>query len=138
MVMIDRRQRSRTLYLRGVSDPLVREAKAVAARRGITLTRLVSEALAETLRARAPKEGKRLDSLKADMAWYHAHKDDLLGRYGGEYAAIMSQKVIDHDKEFGRLAGRIFARFGARPVFMPKIVSGERTVHIPSPRVLRT
>ncbi|MDR7397448.1 MAG: DUF5678 domain-containing protein [Armatimonadota bacterium] len=41
--------RGRTLYLRGLPEPLVREAKATAARRGITLAALVAEALRQVV-----------------------------------------------------------------------------------------
>ncbi len=136
--MRDEQRRVTIVYLRGVPRQLVREAKAVAARRGITLTALVSEALAEVVKARVPEDERNPnDSLQADMAWYQLHKPKLLRRYNGEYVAIVGQKVIDHSNKFAPLARRLFTRFGSGHIFMPKVVSGERIANIPSPRVVR-
>jgi hypothetical protein len=126
-----------TLYLRAVPEHLVREAKAAAARRGVTLTAFVSEALAQSLGVDAPERQGVTGTLHAEMAWYEAQKQNLLRRYRGEYLAIAHKKVIDHDKEFGPLARRVFKRLGVRPVFMPMCVDGERVVTIPSPRVAK-
>jgi hypothetical protein len=126
-----------TLYLRGVPAPLVREAKVAAARRGITLTALVAEALARCLDA-APPGGEELPAdLQAEKAWYEAHQKDLAGRYRGQYVAIVDQRVVDHDKAFGPLANRVFARFGVRPIFMPRCLDGDRVANLPSPRIAR-
>lgn len=126
-----------TLYLRGVPESLVREAKAAAARRGITLTALVSEALTRALQVGQAGEAELPPDLRAEMAWYEAHRDDLLKRYRGEYLAIVNRRVVDRDKTFGALAARVFERLGVRPVFMPKCVPGERVVSIPTPRAAR-
>ncbi len=126
-----------TLYLRSVPEGLVREAKAAAARRGVTLNVFVSEALAATLGIDVPGKAERPQGLGADMAWYETHKQNLLRRYRGQYVAIVNRRAVDHDREFGRLARRVFKRFGVRPVFMPRCVDGERVVAIPSPRVAR-
>jgi hypothetical protein len=148
-----------TLYLRSVPDEVVREAKAAAARRGVTLAAFVSEALASTLGLQTPggpvargPSGAPTDrasggaasdrarppaGLEAEMAWYDAHRRTLIPRYRGQYLAIANQKVIDHDKDFDRLARRVFARLGPRPVFMPKCVDGERVVTLATPKVAR-
>ncbi len=124
-----------TLYLRSVPDHVVREAKAAAARRGITLTAFVTEALTDIVNAEQPNGAP--DDLRSEISWYEAHKDELLRRYRGEYLAIANQRVVDHDKMFGTLARRTFKRLGLRPVFMPKCTEGERLVRIRSPRVAR-
>lgn len=147
--MATRRKKGATLYLRGVPEQLVREAKAAAARRGITLTALVSETLARVLAAGSPVEGERVrarqipDELREGIAWFEAHRAEVLERYPDEYVAITGRGVIDHDREFEPLARRVFARHGVRPMFMPKTApeggrSDERIVNIPSPRLLRT
>jgi hypothetical protein len=113
-----------TLYIRGVPRTIVRESKALAARRGITLTALVIEALGRVVGAdsapRAAEPSGSLGGLEADMAWYRAHKQALEGRYSGQYLAIAEQRVVDHDPEFGALAQRALERFGSSPIFMPR------------------
>jgi plasmid stability protein len=138
-----------TLYLRSLPEDLVREAKAAAARRGLTLTAFVREALAravgietpaaparEAPRQTPPRE-VRPEGLEADMAWYESRRRSLVRRYRGEYLAIVNRRVADHDREFDRLARRMFRRFGVRPIYMPKCEGEERVVTVASPRVAR-
>ncbi len=126
-----------TLYLRAVPEHLVREAKAAAARRGLTLTAFVTDALGQALGSEGPEQRGNSVNLEAEMAWYQSHKPELLRRYAGEYLAVVDRKVLDHDRAFDPLARRVFKRLGVRPVFMPRCVDGERVVSLPSPRVVR-
>jgi hypothetical protein len=119
-----------TLYLRGVSRPVAREAKAAAARAGRSLGSWVSEALARATgtAGAAPDAGEWGD----DLAWYAANEASLEGRYPGEYVAIVRRTVVDHDSDFEALARRVFARFGTRSICMPRV--GRREVRVRSPR----
>ncbi len=123
-----------TLYLRGLPEAMVREAKAAAARRGITLAALVVEALKQTLPAETP--AREADDLAHSMAWFQTHRARLLRRYRGQYVAILGERVIDQDRDFHALATRVFRRLGPRPVFMPKVTEEERAVRLPSPSVV--
>jgi hypothetical protein len=120
-----------TLYLRGLPDALVRAVKAEAARRGITLTALVAEFLRTGVGSDV-QNGASQD-LSGDIRWYQANRRRLLRRYRDEYVAIHEGKVVDHDRNFDALASRVFARFGPRPVFMPKVTEEDRVVRLPSP-----
>lgn len=121
---------ARTLYVRGVPDSLLRAAKAEAARRGTTLTAFVLDAIQRSVGAPTDQDGTLAD----DMRWFEGHRATLLRRYEGQYVAIVDGKVVGHDADFGALADRVFARYGKRPVFMPRCVRGEREVVIRSPR----
>jgi anaerobic glycerol-3-phosphate dehydrogenase len=123
--------RNTTLYLRGVPTSLVRELKAQAARRGLTLTAL---AIAGLTRALGTESQDDLKPLEADMAWYDAHQRQLLRRYAGEYLAIADRRVLDHDPDFSALARRVFAKVGVRPIFMPQCVPSDQIVHLRSLR----
>lgn len=123
-----------TLYLRGIPKNLVRELKARAARQGLTLTALAIAALSRASRAARPDD---LKPLEADMAWYKTHRHRLYRQYPGEYLAILDRRVEDHDPDFSALAARVFAKVGARPVFMPQAVETDRTVRLRSPRLAR-
>ncbi len=153
--------RGTTLYLRGLPEPLVREAKAAAARRGVTLTALVAEALQQALGASVPLpgtgrarpgtagrpgptsrkgwagKGDVADRLAESMRWFEANRGRLLRRYRDRYVAIEGGRVIDHDRDFDALARRVFARVGPGPVFMPKVTPEERVVAVPSPRLVQ-
>ena|SRR5437762_2094500 len=125
----------KSLFLRGMPTELVREAKAAAARRGATLTALVSEALARSLGvdSEAPD---RADDLQRDIIWYRANRPTLLQRYRGEYVAIVDATVVDHGRDFNALAARVFARFGNRNIYIPRVQAAEPTARIRSPRRL--
>jgi hypothetical protein len=127
------RSERKALFLRGMPTELVREVKAVAARRGVTLTEMVTEALSRSLGvARAPQD--RADDLDHDIAWYRKHRAALLRRYRGEYVAIIDGKVVDHGRDFSALAGRVFKRFGNRSIYMPRVEATQPTAKIRSPR----
>ena len=119
---------STTLFVRGVPRRVVRDAKAAAAREGRTLGGWVTDRLA---RATGLSEG-RADPLQEEFAWYETHRARLARRYAGEYVAIVNQAVVDHDVAFDDLAARVFARFGVRPICMPRV--GRDEVRVRSPR----
>jgi len=125
-----------TLYLRGVPRELVREAKAEAARRGMSLTAFAKEALARALGGGGEEDGMR--TIRPDLDWFEANRMRLVKRYRDEYVAIVNKKVVDHDADFSALAQRVFAKFGPDPVAMPKVTPEKRVVRIPTPmRVAR-
>ncbi len=126
-----------TMYLRNMPGRLAREAKSAAARRGTTLTAIVREALERYLSDNREAPPDELEPLAKDMAWYEANKRKLLRRYAGQYVAIVDGHVVDHDKEFAPMAQRVFRRYGVRAIFMPKVVPGQRVVHLPSPQLVR-
>lgn len=142
--MATRTPKHAVLYLRGMPRRLVREAKAEAARQGITLTAFVSQCLARALGRSASGDAQSLlpKDLRKSAAWFEAHKHELLRQYPGEYVAIVNEGVVDHDRKFDPLARRLFSSFGVRPILVPKltpeIARGPEIVNIPSPRVVRS
>lgn len=123
-----------TLYLRNVPARLVREAKVKAAREETTLTAVVIEALSRSLESPEIVESTAEDELRESMRWYDANRTRLLRRYRDEYIAVAEDEVIDHDADFERLAMRVFARMGTRPIFMPRVTERTRPVRVRSPR----
>ncbi|HEY3236546.1 MAG TPA: hypothetical protein VGJ84_17645 [Polyangiaceae bacterium] len=131
---------STTLYLRGIPRKVLRETKAAAAREGVTLSRWVSDLLArsigtETGRWPRPAADARVGELEDAKAWYESRKVQLERKYGAQYIAILGRRVLDHDTDFDRLARRVFAKIGLRPVYMPRV--GEWEIRIRSPRRAR-
>ncbi len=119
-----------TLYVRGVPRPLVREAKAAAAREGRTLGSWVADRLARATGTASQPTGT--EELRDDLAWYEANQTRLERKYPGKYVAIVHRAVVDHDVDFQALAQRVFARFGTRSICMPRV--GRREVRVRSPR----
>ena len=129
-----------TLYLRGIPRKLVREAKAEAARRGMSLTAFAREALARALGigtlgadASRSQEPEGIEAIRPDLDWFEANRKRLLRRFRDEYVAIVHRKVVDHDPDFGALAQRVFAKHGMRSIAMPKVTAEEQVVEIPTP-----
>jgi hypothetical protein len=127
------------VYLRGIPSDVVREAKAVAARRGVTLAGFVADILARAVREPAP-EAKPIqtDDLDDEMRWYARNRDKLVREYDGEYVAILGNRVLDHDQSFEALAQRVFTAQGARNIFMPRVSAADRPLRVRSPRVARS
>jgi hypothetical protein len=123
----------KALFLRNVPTALVREAKAAAARRGETLTTIVTEALARSLSV-AGETQDRPDDLHRDIVWYQKNRAKLLRRYRGEFVAIVDAAVVDHGHDFSALATRVFSRFGSRNIYMPRVQLDEPEARIRSPR----
>jgi hypothetical protein len=73
-----------------------------------------------------------MDELRDDLSWYASNEALLTAQYPDEYIAIVRRAVVDHDGDFEALAGRVFARFGARSICMPRV--GRRQVRVRSPR----
>ena len=125
-------ERKTTLYLRGMDRSVVREAKARAARGGMTLAKIVSDALAQS----SELDSVANDDLSQAMRWYAENRTRLLRRYRGEYVAIESDRVLDHDADFSALAERVFRAIGERAVFMPMVGAEEELAQVRSPRVV--
>lgn len=124
------------VYLRGIPADVVREAKAAAARRGVTLAGFVAETLSRALRQPESSSDQTAD-LNADMRWYERNRERITREHAGEYVAVLERKVIDHDPNFEDLAERVFAREGARNVFMPHVAGKRGPVRVRSPRRVR-
>jgi hypothetical protein len=127
-------EKTSTLYVRNVPAALVREAKVKAAREGTTLGAVVIDALQRSMLEGAPTASPDGHELDDDMRWYQAHRAELFERYQGRYVAIADGAVIDDDLDFDRLATRVFARMGTKPIFMPRVLEGEEKAQVRSPR----
>jgi hypothetical protein len=137
-VVMTTKAASKAVYLRGLPPEIVREAKAAAARRGVTLAGFVAETLTRALeQLEALPGGDRGNDMKRDQRWFERNRERLLRKYVGEYVAIVGEAVIDHDTDFEPLAERVFASQGVRDIFMPLVSAGQPAARVRSPRVLR-
>jgi hypothetical protein len=123
------------VYLRGLPSEVVREAKAAAARRGVTLGGFIAEALSKAMRERESSSSALANDLSGELRWYEKNRERLVKEYGGQYVAIVGGRVIDHDASFEALAERVFAREGARNIFMPRVSSSKEPLRVRSPRL---
>ena len=97
-------------------------------------SRRIADALARGLQLRG-KGGDPLDNdVELAMKWYARNRPRLVRRYNGQFVAILGRRVLDHDRDFGALAERVFKRVGVRSVFMPRVQPREERVHVRSLR----
>ena len=128
---------SKTLYLRGIPEGLVRRAKVRAAEQGTTLSAVVASALERHLDSADAEPDPQIAALASDMDWYADDRDAVLRDHEGDYVAIVDHAVVDHDTAFAPLASRISERYGRRPVFITRCDREERPLRLRSPRVPR-
>ena len=58
----------------------------------------------------------------------------LVTLYEGQFVAIIDDSVADSDADFSELANRVYAKYGYKDIFMPK-VKERKTAEIRSPRI---
>jgi cyclopropane fatty-acyl-phospholipid synthase-like methyltransferase len=73
--------------------------------------------------------------LELGKKYFEANKKGLLKKYQNKYIAILNNKVVGSDKDFSRLAERVYKKFGYQTIYMPFVSEQKRTVKIPSPRI---
>lgn len=78
---------------------------------------------------------KDTDILELAKKFYLDHKENLLKKYKGKYIAILNNKVIGSDKDFSKLAQRVYKKYGYQTIYMPFVEIEEKVVRIPSPRI---
>jgi len=128
------------VYLRGIPSEVVREAKAAAARRGLTLAGFVTDTLSRALQRREPEpeaSARPSADIGRELRWYERQRAALTRDYAGQYVAIVGQRVIDHDPDFEALAERVFASHAGQHVFMPRVAAGKPSARVRSPRLRR-
>lgn len=81
----------------------------------------------------APVNDKTI--LELGKKYFEANKKDLLKKYQNKYIAILNDKVIGSDKDFSKLAERVYKKFGYQTIYMPFVSRQEKIVRIPSPRI---
>jgi hypothetical protein len=79
------------IYVKGVSEELYREVKAQSAKLGKTISEVVTFALQDWLRRKAPEEDKEF--LQNNLA-YEAIEDEVATGYSGKYIAIERGKIV--------------------------------------------
>ncbi|MFH1258850.1 MAG: DUF5678 domain-containing protein [Elusimicrobiota bacterium] len=67
--------------------------------------------------------------------YFEANKKDLLKKYQNKYIAIFNNKVVGSDKDFPKLAERIYKKYGYQTIYIPFVSEQKRIVKIPSPRI---
>ena len=139
---------TKPIYLRGIPAHVVREAKAIAARRGTTLAGFVADAIVRAIEQQQPSAGGEpamhserseaaplTDDLSSEIRWFEQQRERIARDLAGEYVAIIEHEVVDHDPDFEALAKRVFSKHGLRNVFMPHVDAQTKPLRVRSPRV---
>ena len=89
----------------------------------------------EELEVEKPIIPKDASILEVAKKYYVEHKEILLEKYKGKYIAILNNKIVGSDKDFSKLAKRVYKKYGYQTIYMPFVGGKDRIVRIPSPRV---
>jgi hypothetical protein len=122
-IMISKKSTAlRHLFLRDLPADLVRRAKGEAALRGVSLARFVRHAIEAALKEKAL--GVTTVDVPAEIAqaqqWYAAHGEEF-AQMAGEYLAITSEGLLDHDTDLQQLTERVWDKIGYRSIFTPRV-----------------
>ncbi|MBI4276866.1 MAG: hypothetical protein HY660_00295 [Armatimonadetes bacterium] len=132
-----RSQEYSALHLRGLPADLVRRLKASAAAQGLTLTDYAMHLLERGVAGGDAEGGSPAGEFHQAVRYYRRHRATLARKYGGQYVAIVGNRVVDADPSLEALSVRVFRTLGNRDVYMPKVGEEPRTVWMRSPRVIR-
>ena len=58
-------------------------------------------------------------------------------KYKGKYIAVFRGNIVGYDKDKGRLARRVYKKYGYIPIYIGKVTLKERLVEIPSPELAK-
>ena len=102
-----------------------------------------NEVIAELVKAHVERESRdpqqveylhRIEELR--MGFLKALSELLKDpRYRGRYVAFFEGRVVDSDEEKGRLARRVYERYGYVPIYIDLVAPDERRVEVPSPEL---
>ena len=73
--------------------------------------------------------------IESGKKYFEANKKELLTKYEDKYIAILNNKIVGSDKDFSKLAERIYKKFGYQTIYIPFVSEQKRIVKIPSPRI---
>ena len=76
-----------------------------------------------------------VEILEFSKRYFDENKASLLTKYEGKYVAILNNRVIGSDKDFSKLAQRIYKKHGYQTVYMPFVEVKKKIFKIPSPRI---
>jgi len=121
------------VHLRGIPAEIERLTKAEAARRGITLSEFMSQAIVLATRAYESDAERRLAPLAAERAWYDGHREEVAREYDGKVVAILDSGVIYAGDTLVDVANEARAHFGDRPIYVVNLTTSRKRSLAPSP-----
>ena len=89
----------------------------------------------EELEVEKPFIPEDINVLELAQKYYEEHKESLFRKYEGKYIAILNDKVIGSDKDFPKLAQRVYKKYGYQTIYMPFVEARKKIVKIPSPKI---
>ena len=113
-----------------ISDELTQEIASQAEMRGLPVE--------DFLKAAIRREHTLADrhKIEQEQTWWLSLPLSERARYQGEFVAVHSRALVDHDKDATALYHRVRAIFGKTAVLI-MAADGPREIHIRSPRLLR-
>ncbi|OGO43461.1 MAG: hypothetical protein A2Z04_06420 [Chloroflexi bacterium RBG_16_57_9] len=111
---------------------LMEQLEQVAAEQAVMPEELVENAVRTYLRQ------IEREQIKVEIDAFRSMHGMLIEKFLGQYVAIHSGKLVDHDKDFQAIHSRIRQRFGRQPVLLRRVeAEPERVLVFRSPRLER-
>ena len=78
------------------------------------------------------KEAAALAAFERDSNWLEEHRKELHGKYKGDFVAVRSQRVVDHDPDASKLIQRLRADGQDTSKFLIEVADLERKLILPN------
>lgn len=78
-------------------------------------------------------KARAADPFEESVAFFERHREEFLKDYAGKFIALIERQVVDTDSDWETLAVRVYARYGYREIFMPRVERIPTIVDIPTP-----
>jgi predicted transcriptional regulator len=111
---------------------LLEQLEQLAAQSDMDVNQFLADAVRSYLRQ------VEQEAMQANIHAFLEQYPQLLHEFHDEYVAFHQGKLVDHDKNFQALHGRVRQRFGRQPVLLrPVTGEPERTWNFRSPHIER-
>jgi hypothetical protein len=114
------------MHLRGISPEIERLAKIEAARRGISLSEFVSDAIQRAARAFETEASLRLAPLSAERTWFEEHRSELARTHAGKIVAIAGGAIIASGDTLVDVANDVRSLIGNSPAYVVTISADQK------------
>jgi hypothetical protein len=119
-----------------IPDYVYRQAERIAKNEVRSPTEVLSDALVQVFPAIYVHP--RQDEMLIEQAAFQAMLKELLIRYNGEYVAVNSGQVVDHDSDMEVLIERINEQYPEEIVLIKKVTpEPDQMIQMRSPRFIR-
>jgi hypothetical protein len=101
------------------------------------ITDLIKEYVGQRGFADDPQQLKYFLQIEEEREAFLKIRDKLIQNpsYYGKYVAVFQGGIVGCDEKIGRLAEKVYKKYGYVPIYFDKVVPSERHLEVPSPEL---